>query len=611
MGKVTCEACKKKCKKEAVRLQDKFYHVKCFACKECNKPLAMDGFYSKDDAHYCADDYRRLFTPKCRICGELAEGNVVTVLGDTYHQQCFHCSKCGKKFEPGDKVTFSSKDHWCKSCATEEDRAKSPTLPTGITGGGIKPGSPLTVVTPPKPPRANDSVDLTCGLTPNSDKSGYASSNGLSPEIAKIANLTCSAGNESYFSGAASPNTSAAKSSKSGSLPRFGTPDNRFYNMSYLERGAVADYKRGPTTNPTPKDPIPKHFHRPDNFSYTAVKRDFIQPTKRANTDKQEMNVQSRKSNGESAKLAPIERDDWPGPPEPAAAYPELFREKVYTKKSDESGGGDTTDSIGRARTPSEADKITKEINELSKMTDSGAAVMILRDLKKKRSESPTLDPRNASRTPSAAVEPPNKPRYETPYFASPSRDLDMLLRHRSRSTDNSMSRSVPPSRNGLVAPRPGYGLKCYTPDILNSYHYSDAYDSEPQPRRPQSSAAYLQMSSPGCKTPTEEYDPTTGLRHSSHLRSLTLPQGISSHKYFTDGLFSRTEDVAKVYPYEQLKQEAVKLPGVDLHALERHLSPEEFEEVFKMPSSDFYRLPEWKRNDEKQRVGLWRREVV
>jgi len=65
----------------------------CYA--ECQKPLAMDGFYTKDGAHYCADDYHRLFVSRCRICGELAEGNVVSVLGDTYHQQCFHCSRCG------------------------------------------------------------------------------------------------------------------------------------------------------------------------------------------------------------------------------------------------------------------------------------------------------------------------------------------------------------------------------------------------------------------------------------------------------------------------------------------------------------------------------------
>jgi hypothetical protein len=579
MGKVTCEACKKKCKKEAVRLQDKFYHVTCFACKECKKPLAMDGFYTKDDAHYCAEDYRRLFATKCRICGELAEGNVVTVLGDTYHQQCFHCSKCGKKFEPGDKVTFSNRDHWCKSCAVAEDRAKSPPGGTTSPTGSVKPGSPLSV-SPPKPPRANDALDNTCGLTPNSDRSGYASSNGMSPEIAKIANLTCS-GNESELSAGISPNSTGTSRLKSTQPARFGTPDNRFYNMSYLERSG-ADYKRGPTLNPTPKDPVPKHFHRPENFSYTAIKRDFVAPTtaKRDHGDKQEMVNQSKKADGDSSKLAPIERDDWPGPPEPAAAFPELFREKVYKKPDTaaEDDCGDVTDSggrISRARTPAEELQMNREINELSKMKDSGAAAVILRDLRKKRSESPTLDPRNASRTPSAAVEPPNKPRYETPYFASPSRDLDMLVRHRSCSTENNVSRSTPPSRNGLVAPKPGYGLKCYTPDILNSYHY-DGYESETQqPRRPQSSAAYLRSSSPaGCKTPTEEFDPTTGLRHSTHLKSLTLPPGVASHKYFDSAILMNTglmrpDDAPKVFAYEQLKQEASKLPGVDLHALE------------------------------------------
>jgi len=391
--------------------------------------------------------------------------------------------------------------------------------------------------------------------------------------------------------------------------------------MSYLERGVGADYKRGPTQNPTPKDPIPKHFHRPENFSYTAIKRDFTTTaTTRPVVDKQEMISQSKRADGDSSKLAPIERDDWPGPPEPAAAFPELFREKLYKK---EEGGVDVTDSggrVSRARTPAEEIKLvkeTKEIEELSKMKDSGAAAVILRDLRKKRSESPTLDPRNASRTPSAAVEPPNKPRYETPYFASPSRDLDMLLRRRSRSTENRMSHSTPPSRNGLVAPRPGYGLKCYTPDILTSYQYNDGYESEsaPQPRRPQSSAAYLQTSPtpPGCKTPTEDFDPTTGLRtvrHSAQLRSLTLPSGISSHKYFDSSLLGtglmRSEDAPKVYPYEQLKQEASKLPGVDLHALEHHLSPEDFEKLFKMSPAEFHRLPAWRRTDEKQRVGLW-----
>lgn len=82
-------------------------------------------------------------------------------------------------------------------------------------------------------------------------------------------------------------------------------------------------------------------------------------------------------------------------------------REKEFTRKSE------TSDAVHP-----EGEKMSREMEQLSKMTDSGTAAVILKDLKKKKVESPTLDPRNASRTPSASVEPLQKPRYETPYFA-------------------------------------------------------------------------------------------------------------------------------------------------------------------------------------------------
>ena len=87
----------------------------------------------------------------------------------------------------------------------------------------------------------------------------------------------------------------------------------------------------------------------------------------------------------------------------------------MFVKKPE----SDTVDSANvSAKSPSEGQKMTREITELSKMTDSGAAAIVLRDLRKKRSESPTLDPRNASRAPSAAMELSSHLRYETPYFA-------------------------------------------------------------------------------------------------------------------------------------------------------------------------------------------------
>ena len=62
--------------------------------------------------------------------------------------------------------------------------------------------------------------------------------------------------------------------------------------------------------------------------------------------------------------------------------------------------------------------KIVKEMEELAKIKDSGAAKVILQDLKKRQHDKYILDPRSASRTPSASAEPPYKPRYDSPLFA-------------------------------------------------------------------------------------------------------------------------------------------------------------------------------------------------
>ncbi|MCI4381332.1 hypothetical protein PGIGA_G00250330 [Pangasianodon gigas] len=65
-----------------------------------------------------------------------------------------------------------------------------------------------------------------------------------------------------------------------------------------------------------------------------------------------------------------------------------------------------------------------------------------------------------------------------------------------------------------------------------------------------------------------------------------------------------------KIYPYEMLMvthRGRNKLPpGVDRMRLERHLSPEEFENLFGMTMEEFDRLSLWKRNELKKRVSLF-----
>uniref|UniRef100_A0A3B4WFD5 Dematin actin binding protein n=1 Tax=Seriola lalandi dorsalis TaxID=1841481 RepID=A0A3B4WFD5_SERLL len=64
------------------------------------------------------------------------------------------------------------------------------------------------------------------------------------------------------------------------------------------------------------------------------------------------------------------------------------------------------------------------------------------------------------------------------------------------------------------------------------------------------------------------------------------------------------------VFPYEALvvtHRGRCKLPpGVDRTRLERHLDPEQFEQVFGMPMAEFDRLSLWKRNELKKKASLF-----
>ncbi|KAK5615630.1 hypothetical protein CRENBAI_024325 [Crenichthys baileyi] len=65
-----------------------------------------------------------------------------------------------------------------------------------------------------------------------------------------------------------------------------------------------------------------------------------------------------------------------------------------------------------------------------------------------------------------------------------------------------------------------------------------------------------------------------------------------------------------KIYPYEALivthRGRSKLPPGVDRTRLERHLSPEEFQQVFGMPTAEFDRLSLWKRNELKKKASLF-----
>ncbi|XP_036407301.1 actin-binding LIM protein 2 isoform X6 [Megalops cyprinoides] len=122
---ILCQNCGKACKGEVLRVQNKHFHIKCFVCKVCGCDLAQGGFFVRQGEYICTLDYQRLYGTRCFSCDEFIEGEVVSALGKTYHPRCFVCAVCKQPFPAGDRVTFNGKECICQKC-TQPLPANSP-----------------------------------------------------------------------------------------------------------------------------------------------------------------------------------------------------------------------------------------------------------------------------------------------------------------------------------------------------------------------------------------------------------------------------------------------------------------------------------------------------
>uniref|UniRef100_A0A674BJK9 Actin-binding LIM protein 2 n=1 Tax=Salmo trutta TaxID=8032 RepID=A0A674BJK9_SALTR len=122
---IPCQNCGKACKGEVLRVQNKHFHIKCFVCKVCGVDLAQGGFFVRQGEYICTLDYQRMYGTRCFSCEEFIEGEVVSALGKTYHPRCFVCASCKQPFPAGDRVTFNGKECICQNC-TQPLPANSP-----------------------------------------------------------------------------------------------------------------------------------------------------------------------------------------------------------------------------------------------------------------------------------------------------------------------------------------------------------------------------------------------------------------------------------------------------------------------------------------------------
>ncbi|KAH9644640.1 hypothetical protein HF086_011809 [Spodoptera exigua] len=144
-GKVVCASCGGKCSGEVLRVSDKYFHTACFTCRTCAASLARGGFFCKDGHYYCPQDYQRAFGTRCAACSQYVEGEVVSALGNTYHQK--------RAFPSGEKVTYTGAEVVCSSCVAAPVRqtARAATALDAPRAPSATPGTPSAPATPATP----------------------------------------------------------------------------------------------------------------------------------------------------------------------------------------------------------------------------------------------------------------------------------------------------------------------------------------------------------------------------------------------------------------------------------------------------------------------------
>ncbi|EDW28100.1 GL27322 [Drosophila persimilis] len=553
---------------QALVALDRQWHVSCFRCKACQ--VVLNGEYmGKDAVPYCEKCYQKGFGVKCAYCNRFISGKVLQA-GDNhhFHPTCARCTKCGDPFGDVHPLQNTDRKHY---------RTVSPGLilreygrPIGEDISRIYTYSYLTDA-PHYLRKPIDPYDKTP----------------LSP----------------HFHRPASYATTSNAGSVAGSRP-----PSRPHSRTRSAMKVLVDAIRSET--PRPKSPGMNNEEPIELSHYPDAKKPLP---------------------GEQPK---IERDDFPAPPYPYTdperrrRYSDTYKGVPVSDDEDENvQNGKQTN--GNAKNDEEQRRLQREAAELEKL-NSGIGSVIAKDLKEhakhRKWKQNNLDPRNASRTPSASKEPLYKLRYESPIGASPSRHLDSQkpfyedeMFDRSTSYRGSLGKSLgnAPSYNAIHSyrspPKPGYGFKTTTlPYIRNGYSSDFSYGGL---------GDKTHSTDLSCGKSEASVDSITeGDRRAlmgGDMPASSTYSGALSYHYPQAGLIRRSlpnmahsmlvHEPAKIYPYHLLLITNYRLPSdVDRCNLERHLSDIEFEHILQCVRSEFYRLPQWRRNELKRRVKLF-----
>eukprot|EP00074_Homo_sapiens_P088285 XP_016864208.1 actin-binding LIM protein 2 isoform X25 [Homo sapiens] len=552
---ILCNTCGNVCKGEVLRVQDKYFHIKCFVCKACGCDLAEGGFFVRQGEYICTLDYQRLYGTRCFSCDQFIEGEVVSALGKTYHPDCFVCAVCRLPFPPGDRVTFNGKECMCQKCSLPVSVGSSAHLSQGLRSCGgcgteIKNGQALVALD--KHWHLGCFKCKSCGKLLNAE---YISKDGLpyceADYHAKFG-IRCDSC-EKYITGRVLEagekhyHPSCALCVRCGQM--FAEGEEMYLQGSSIWHPACRQAAR-----------------TEDRNKETRTSSESIISVPASSTSGSPSRVIYAKLGGEI-----LDYRDLAALPKSKAIYdidrPDMISYSPYISHS-----------AGDRQSYGEGDQDDRSYKQCRTSSPSSTGSVSLGRY------TPT------SRSPQHYSRPGSESGRSTP-------SLSVL------------SDSKPPPSTYQQAPRhfhvPDTGVKdnIYRKPPIYRQHAARRSDGEDgsldQDNRKQKSSWLMLKGDADTRTNSPDLD-TQSLSHSSGTDRDPLQRmaGDSFHSQY------------KIYPYDSLivtNRIRVKLPkDVDRTRLERHLSPEEFQEVFGMSIEEFDRLALWKRNDLKKKALLF-----
>ncbi|XP_026959593.1 actin-binding LIM protein 2 isoform X13 [Sagmatias obliquidens] len=590
---ILCNTCGNVCRGEVLRVQSKYFHIQCFVCKECGCDLAEGGFFVRQGEYICTQDYQRLYGTRCFSCDQFIEGEVVSALGKTYHPNCFVCAVCRLPFPPGDRVTFNGKECMCQKCSLPTSAGSSVPLSQGLwscKGCGVEIKNGQSLVALEKHWHLGCFKCKTCGKQLNAE---YISKDGLpycEADYHSKFGIRCDGcekyitghvleagekhfhplcalcvgcgrmfaeGEEMYLQGAsvwhpacrqAARTEDKSKETRTSSESIISVPASSTSGspsrVIYAKLGdEILDYR---DLAALPKNKAIYSIDRPDMISYSP----FISHS-----------VGDRQSCSESPRLLS------PTPPE---GYQDDRSYKQCRTSSPSSTG---SVSLGRytptLRSPQHYSRpgpvAQSPISKLSGLM-SVLSLVVHKAGCSKRLEGPSPPQAAAGR--------------------------------RSDGEDGSFNADNRKQKTNWLLLKGDGDTRTNSPDLdSQSLAHSSGTDRGPLQTMPGDNIY--------SRFPYSKSDPVPGHGKNGldHRNANLAPCGAD-----LDASWGTRE--YKIYPYDALivtNRIRVKLPkDVDRTRLERHLSPEEFQEVFGMSMEEFDRLALWKRNDLKKKALLF-----